>query len=69
MHYSEIAVAIKESDFKRKNVTLQAIHNELIKDNRFIYRDYFHQARSCDAWSEGNQKMDYNRNYTAAMFG
>ena len=36
MHYSEIAVAIKESDFKRKNVTLQAIHNELIKDNRFI---------------------------------
>lgn len=36
MHYSEIAKAIKESDFKRKNVTLQAIHNELIKDSRFI---------------------------------
>ena len=36
MHFSEIAKAIKESNFKRKNVTVQAIHNELIKDARFI---------------------------------
>lgn len=36
MHFSDIAKAIKESDFKRKNVTTQAIHNELIKDKRFI---------------------------------
>ena len=36
MHFSEIAKAIKESNFKRKNVTVQAIHNELIKDSRFI---------------------------------
>ncbi len=36
MHFSEIAEAIKESDFKRKNVTVQAIHNELIKDKRFV---------------------------------
>lgn len=36
MHFSEIATAIKESDLKRKDVTTQAIHNELIKDNRFI---------------------------------
>ncbi|HUD81648.1 MAG TPA: sigma factor-like helix-turn-helix DNA-binding protein [Patescibacteria group bacterium] len=36
MHFNEIAAAIKESDFKRKNVTTQAIHNELIKDNRFV---------------------------------
>lgn len=36
MHFSEIAAAIKESDFKRRNVTTQAIHNELIKDKRFI---------------------------------
>lgn len=36
MHFSEIAKAIKESNFKRKNVTVQAIHNELIKDPRFI---------------------------------
>ncbi|MBR2839811.1 hypothetical protein IKE82_00555 [Candidatus Saccharibacteria bacterium] len=36
MHFSEIAKAIKESNFKRKNVTIQAIHNELIKDPRFI---------------------------------
>lgn len=36
MHFSEIAEAIKESDFKRKNVTTQAIHNELIKDKRFV---------------------------------
>ena len=36
MHFSEIAREIKESNFKRKNVTIQAIHNELIKDPRFI---------------------------------
>ncbi len=36
MHFSEIATAIKSSDFKRRNVTTQAIHNELIKDKRFI---------------------------------
>ncbi len=36
MHFSEIAEAIRKSDFKRKDVTTQAIHNELIKDKRFI---------------------------------
>ncbi len=36
MHFNEIAEAISESDFKRKDVTTQAIHNELIKDKRFI---------------------------------
>lgn len=36
MHFSEIADSIKDSSFKRKNVTTQAIHNELIKDSRFI---------------------------------
>lgn len=36
MHFNEIAVAIKDSDFKRKDVTTQAIHNELIKDKRFV---------------------------------
>ena len=36
MHFSEIAKTIKDSDFKRKNVTTQAIHNELIKDSRFV---------------------------------
>ncbi len=36
MHFSDIAKEIKESNFKRKNVTVQAIHNELIKDNRFV---------------------------------
>jgi DNA-directed RNA polymerase delta subunit len=36
MHFSEIAKSIKNSDFKRRNVTTQAIHNELIKDKRFI---------------------------------
>ncbi len=29
MHFNEIAKAIKDSDFKRKDVTTQAIHNEL----------------------------------------
>lgn len=36
MHFSEIAESISTSDFKRKNVTTQAIHNELIKDGRFV---------------------------------
>ena len=36
MHFGDIAGAIKDSDFKRKNVTTQAIHNELIKDKRFV---------------------------------
>lgn len=36
MHFSDIAKEIKASNFKRKNVTIQAIHNELIKDPRFV---------------------------------
>ena len=36
MHFSDIADTIKDSDFKRKDVTKQAIHNELIKDKRFV---------------------------------
>jgi Sigma-70, region 4 len=36
MHFNDIAAAIKNSDFKRKDVTTQAIHNELIKDKRFV---------------------------------
>lgn len=36
MHFNEIADAIKSSNLKRKDVTTQAIHNELIKDPRFV---------------------------------
>lgn len=36
MHFSDIAKSIKGSEFKRKDVTTQAIHNELIKDGRFV---------------------------------
>lgn len=36
MHFSEIAASIRGSVFKRKDVTTQAIHNELIKDKRFV---------------------------------
>ncbi len=36
MHFNEIAASIRDSDFKRKDVTTQAIHNELIKDKRFV---------------------------------
>jgi hypothetical protein len=36
MHFNDIADAIKKSEFKRKDVTTQAIHNELIKDDRFV---------------------------------
>jgi hypothetical protein len=36
LHFNDIAGAIKDSEFKRKDVTTQAIHNELIKDKRFV---------------------------------
>ena len=36
LHFNEISKAIKGSEFKRKDVTTQAIHNELIKDGRFV---------------------------------
>jgi hypothetical protein len=36
MHFNEIAEAIKKSKLRRKDVTTQAIHNELIKDPRFV---------------------------------
>jgi hypothetical protein len=36
LHFNEISAAIKDSSFKRKDVTTQAIHNELIKDKRFV---------------------------------
>lgn len=36
MHFNDIAEAISSSTFRKKDVTLQAIHNELIKDPRFI---------------------------------
>lgn len=36
LHFNDIAKAIKDSNFKRKDVTTQAIHNELIKDKRFV---------------------------------
>lgn len=36
MHFSDIAEAIQNSDLKRSDVTTQAIHNELIKDSRFV---------------------------------
>lgn len=36
MHFNDIAAHIKDSSFKRKDVTTQAIHNELIKDDRFV---------------------------------
>ncbi|MDO4271724.1 MAG: sigma factor-like helix-turn-helix DNA-binding protein, partial [Candidatus Saccharibacteria bacterium] len=36
MHFSDIAKAVKSENFHRNNVTEQAIHNELIKDDRFV---------------------------------
>lgn len=36
MHFNDIAGSIKDSSFRRKDVTTQAIHNELIKDKRFV---------------------------------
>ncbi|MCY4010606.1 MAG: HTH domain-containing protein [Candidatus Saccharibacteria bacterium] len=36
MHFSKIAQSIHDSSFKRNKVSVQAIHNELIKDRRFV---------------------------------
>lgn len=36
LHFNDIAKEIKQSSFRRKDVTTQAIHNELIKDKRFV---------------------------------
>lgn len=36
MHFSKIAAGVKSRDFKRNNITDQAVHNELIKDDRFV---------------------------------
>ena len=36
MHFSKIAEEVKSKNFSHNNVTEQAIHNELIKDNRFV---------------------------------
>jgi DNA-directed RNA polymerase delta subunit len=36
LHFGDIARHIKESNFTRRNVTVQAVHNELIKDPRFV---------------------------------
>jgi hypothetical protein len=36
LHFTEIADRIKNSNFRRRDVTVQAVHNELIKDKRFI---------------------------------
>jgi DNA-directed RNA polymerase delta subunit len=36
MHFSNIAEAIKEAQFDNRSVTKQAVHNELIRDPRFV---------------------------------
>lgn len=36
MHFTKITEAVETAGFKKKKVTSQAIHNELIKDDRFV---------------------------------
>ncbi len=36
MHFTKISDHIRNSEFKRRDVTVQAVHNELIKDPRFV---------------------------------
>ena len=36
LHFNQIAQRIRQSRFSRRDVTVQAVHNELIKDPRFI---------------------------------
>lgn len=53
LHFSDIAKAIKQSSFKRKDVTTQAIHNELIKDKRFVLIGRGIYALSSWGYSQG----------------
>ena len=54
MHYSDIASAIKSQDFVRNNVSDQAIHNELIKDDRFVLNGRGIYALAENGYSKGN---------------
>ncbi len=36
LHFTDISRHIADSTFTRRNVTVQAVHNELIKDSRFV---------------------------------
>jgi hypothetical protein len=36
LHFTEISDRIRNSNFRRRDVTVQAVHNELIKDPRFV---------------------------------
>lgn len=54
MHYSDIAAAIKSQDFVRNNVSDQAIHNELIKDDRFVLIGRGIYALAENGYSKGN---------------
>jgi hypothetical protein len=36
LHFTEISKHIADSSFTRRSVTVQAVHNELIKDSRFV---------------------------------
>jgi DNA-directed RNA polymerase delta subunit len=36
LHFSEIAKHVRNLGATKRDVTIQAVHNELIKDNRFI---------------------------------
>lgn len=63
MHFNEISEAIKASDFKRKNVTTQAIHNELIKDKRFVLIGRGIYALQEWGFQKGNGCRHYYRSY------
>ena len=36
LHFSDIAIHIQGAEFSKRSVTVQAVHNELIKDSRFV---------------------------------
>jgi hypothetical protein len=36
LHFSDIAQHIQAAEFSKRSVTVQAVHNELIKDGRFV---------------------------------
>lgn len=54
MHYSDIAAAIKSQNFVRNNVSNQAIHNELIKDDRFVLIGRGIYALAENGYTKGN---------------
>ena len=56
MHFKDIAKAIKDNKFDHKNVTIQAVHNELIRYEDFVLIGRGIYALAAWGYTEGTVK-------------